>query len=113
MNVLPLVNHALAIFQWKQDIPAAEKLCHEALELDDECDAAVATLAQLSLQQGRLDEAIEMFERHAKISRTEAELIQALTYKNVSVHLFFLSFFLPHTVASLFYLLCLLVFLAD
>lgn len=83
-NPLPLVNKALAIYQWKQDLPNAAQLCREALQLDDECDAAVATLAQLSLQQGRVEEAIEMFSKHAAIARTEAELVQALSYENVS-----------------------------
>lgn len=31
MNVLPLINKALALFQWKQDFPEAEKLCQKAL----------------------------------------------------------------------------------
>ncbi|KAG8768384.1 TOM (translocase of outer membrane) complex component [Ceratobasidium sp. 428] len=83
-NPLPLVNKALALYQWKQDLPGAAALCREALALDNECDAAVATLAQLSLQQGRIEEAIEMFGRHASIARTEAELVQALSYENAS-----------------------------
>ncbi|CAE6437418.1 unnamed protein product [Rhizoctonia solani] len=83
-NPLPLVNKALAIYQWKQDLPSAAQLCKEALALDDECDAAVATLAQLSLQQGRVEEAIDMFSKHASIARTEAELVQALSYENAS-----------------------------
>jgi tetratricopeptide (TPR) repeat protein len=83
-NPLPLVNKALALYQWKQDLPGAAALCRDALALDNECDAAVATLAQLSLQQGRIEEAIEMFGRHAGIARTEAELVQALSYENVS-----------------------------
>jgi import receptor subunit TOM70 len=78
-NVLPLVNKSLAIFQWKQDVGQAEALCKEALEIDPDCDVAVATLAQLSLQQGRIDEAIPWFERSAKLSRTEGELINAIT----------------------------------
>jgi import receptor subunit TOM70 len=32
MNVLPLVNKSLAIFQMKQDGAEAEKLCQKALE---------------------------------------------------------------------------------
>ncbi|CAE6414983.1 unnamed protein product [Rhizoctonia solani] len=83
-NPLPLVNKALALYQWKQDLASATQLCKEALTLDDECDAAVATLAQLSLQQGRVEEAIEMFTKHASIARTEAELVQALSYQNAS-----------------------------
>lgn len=31
MNVLPLINKALAIFQWKQDFQESEKLCQKAL----------------------------------------------------------------------------------
>lgn len=31
MNVLPLINKALAVFQWKQDFQEAEKLCKTAL----------------------------------------------------------------------------------
>ena len=31
MNVLPLINKALALFQWKQDFQEAEKLCQKAL----------------------------------------------------------------------------------
>lgn len=31
MNVLPLINKALALFQWKQDFKEAEKLCQKAL----------------------------------------------------------------------------------
>jgi len=31
INVLPLINKALALFQWKQDFKAAEELCQKAL----------------------------------------------------------------------------------
>ena len=31
MNVLPLINKALALFQWKQEFEEAEKLCQKAL----------------------------------------------------------------------------------
>ncbi|GFZ51338.1 72 kDa mitochondrial outer membrane protein [Saitozyma sp. JCM 24511] len=83
-NVLPLVNKSLAIFQWKQDIGAAEALCKEALEIDPDCDVAVATLAQLSLQQGKIDEAIEWFEKSGKLARTEGELMNSITYEHAS-----------------------------
>ena len=78
-NVLPLVNKSLAIFQWKQDVKQAEELCEEALNIDPDCDVAVATLAQLSLQQGKIEEAIKWFEKSAKLARTEGELINAIT----------------------------------
>jgi import receptor subunit TOM70 len=78
-NVLPMINKALALFQWKQEMGSAEDLCRRALEKDPDCDVAVATLAQLSLQQGKIKEAIDFFERSAQIARTEPELINAIT----------------------------------
>ncbi|KAI9461403.1 mitochondrial outer membrane translocase receptor TOM70 [Russula earlei] len=83
-NVLPLVNKGLALFQWKQDMEAAERCCNEALRTDPECEAAVATLAQLSLQQGKIDVAVRMFERHTELARNEPELVNALTYQYAS-----------------------------
>jgi hypothetical protein len=90
MNVLSMVNKGLALFQWKQDAEGAERCCNEALRTDPECEAAVATLAQLSLQQGKIDVAVTMFERHTELARNEPELVNALTYqyvrKSVSYH---------------------------
>ncbi|KAL8940698.1 MAG: hypothetical protein Q9216_002685 [Gyalolechia sp. 2 TL-2023] len=80
MNVLPLINKALALFQWKQDFPEAEKLCQKALIIDPECDIAVATMAQLLLQQGKVIDALKYFERAAELSRTEGEIVNALSY---------------------------------
>ncbi|KAF8728385.1 hypothetical protein AX14_006724 [Amanita brunnescens Koide BX004] len=79
-NVLPLVNKGLTLFQWKQDIGAAERCCNEALRIDPECEAAIATLAQLNLQQGNIDKAVEMFEKQVELARNEPELTNALTY---------------------------------
>jgi len=84
MNVLALVNKGLALYQWKQDVASAERLCREALTIDPECEAAVATLAQLSLQQGNINAAVEMFSKHADIARSQPELVNALTYKYAS-----------------------------
>ncbi|KAF8876057.1 mitochondrial outer membrane translocase receptor TOM70 [Infundibulicybe gibba] len=84
-NVLPLVNKGLALYQWKSDIGAAERCCNEALRIDPECEAAVATLAQLSLQQSKIDRAVEMFTRQADLARSEPELANALTYQYASM----------------------------
>jgi Flp pilus assembly protein TadD len=84
INVLPMVNKGLALFQSKQDAASAIKLCEEALTIDPENEAAVATLAQLNLQQGNVVEALKMFNRHCELARTEPELTNALTYKYVS-----------------------------
>ncbi|KAF1811867.1 TPR-like protein [Eremomyces bilateralis CBS 781.70] len=82
MNVLPLINKALALFQWqsKDAVAEAQKLCESALIIDPECDIAVATMAQLLLQQSKVTEALKYFERAAELSRTENEVINALSY---------------------------------
>ncbi|KEZ38769.1 Mitochondrial import receptor subunit tom-70 [Scedosporium apiospermum] len=84
MNVLPLVNKSLAIFQMKQDSAEAEKLCQKALEIDPECDIAVATMAQLLLQRGNIAEALTYFRRAADLARTEFEMINALSYSEAT-----------------------------
>lgn len=88
INALPIVNKGLALYQWKQDIKAAEDCCNEALLIDPECEAAVATLAQLNLQQNKIAEAVKMFERQAELARSEPELVNALTYQYVCIDLF-------------------------
>ncbi|KAM3441990.1 hypothetical protein NHJ13734_002578 [Beauveria thailandica] len=80
MNVLPLINKALALFQWKQDFKEAENLCEKALIIDPECDIAVATMAQLLLQQNQVAKALNYFERAAELARTEGEIVNALSY---------------------------------
>lgn len=83
-NVLPMINKALLLFQWKSDLVGAETLCRQALEIDPECDVAVSTLAQLSMQQGKIDECIGWFERSSQIARTLPELVSAITYEYAS-----------------------------
>lgn len=82
-NVLAMVNKGLALFQWKQNPADAEQCCYEALQIDPECEAAVTTLAQLSLQQGKVETAVQLFDRQAQLARSEPELVGALTYKHV------------------------------
>ncbi|KAL2006908.1 hypothetical protein VTN00DRAFT_9576 [Thermoascus crustaceus] len=80
INVLPLINKALALFQWKHDFQEAENLCQKALIIDPECDIAVGTMAQLLLQQGKVSQALKYFERAAELARTEGEVINAISY---------------------------------
>lgn len=98
INVLPLINKALALFQWKHDFQEAENLCQKAListltadfdfggwmlifvAVDPECDIAVGTMAQLLLQQGKVADALKYFSRAAELARTEGEVINAISY---------------------------------
>lgn len=40
----------------------------------------MGTIAQLSLQQGKVQQALEYFEKAADLARTEAEIINAISY---------------------------------
>ncbi|GAW16250.1 hypothetical protein ANO14919_056730 [Xylariales sp. No.14919] len=80
MNVLPLINKALTLFQQKTEFTEAEQLCEKALIIDPECDIAVATMAQLLLQQGKITDALKYFERAAELARTPGEIVNAVSY---------------------------------
>ncbi|CAN6640575.1 mitochondrial import receptor subunit Tom70p [Trichomonascus vanleenenianus] len=80
INVLPLVNKSIALFQKSQDSEAAEALCRKAITLDPLSEVAIGTLAQYLLQHKKTEEAIELFERNADIARSDGERIQALQF---------------------------------
>ncbi|KAF9576225.1 TOM (translocase of outer membrane) complex component [Mortierella alpina] len=83
-NPLPYINKALLVFQWKQDPAGAERLCLQSLDADPECDVAIATLGQLFLQQGKIEKAIEYFDKSIDMARTEAELTSALGFREAA-----------------------------
>ncbi|KAG0197409.1 TOM (translocase of outer membrane) complex component [Mortierella sp. GBA30] len=83
-NPLPYINKALLVFQWKQDPSGAERLCLQSLDADPECDVAIATLGQLFLQQGKIEKAIEYFDKSIDMARTEAELTSALGFREAA-----------------------------
>jgi len=99
-NVLPMINRALAVFQWRQDFETAERGCKEAIELDPLCDIGVATLAQLLLQQNRVRESVEYFRRSGDLARTETELVNALTFEHAGLaQLEFLDKYKEHAIS--------------
>jgi len=51
--------------------------------VDSESDLAIATLAQILLQEGRTTEALEFFDKAVELGRTEGELVSALSYAEV------------------------------
>lgn len=73
-----MINKALTIFQWKEDMGAAERLVREAVHIDEDHDVAVGSLAQFSQLKGDLPEAIKWFKKSASIARTEGELQTAI-----------------------------------
>lgn len=80
ITVLPLINQALAKVQGMNDISGAEALCRKAYALDPKSDVVLATLAQVCLQQNKVEDAYEFFTLSADLSRSESERIQALSF---------------------------------
>lgn len=78
------MNKGLTLFLWKQDIEAAERCYNEAFRIDPECEPAIEAVAQVNLRQGKLDKAVEMFDKQVQLARNEPELNNALMYKYVS-----------------------------
>ncbi|KAF9583288.1 TOM (translocase of outer membrane) complex component [Lunasporangiospora selenospora] len=83
-NPLPYINKALLMFQWKQDPVGAERLCLQSLDADPECDVAIATLGQLCLQQGKIEKALEYFDKSIDMARTETELTSAIGFREAA-----------------------------
>ncbi|CAG8706275.1 4628_t:CDS:2 [Acaulospora colombiana] len=81
MNVLPLVNKSLALFQWKKDGATAEQFCLEALQIDPLCEAAFATLGQIYLAQQQFDKALAKFRELTQISTNAPQL--SLTFYHI------------------------------
>jgi import receptor subunit TOM70 len=48
--------------------------------VDEECDIALASLAQFLLHANKVPEALRAFEKAAEMSRTEMEIVNALQY---------------------------------
>lgn len=83
ISVLPLINKSLALVQAASsasDLDKGVELCRKAIAIDPASDIAIGTLAQFCLQQGKIKEAIELFERNASLARTKPEQIQAMTF---------------------------------
>lgn len=79
-----MVNKALAIFQASEDAAGAEKVLNEALQYDPDCEAAVATLAQILLSSGNVEGAAVLFRKQAELARTIPDIQNALQFAFVS-----------------------------
>ncbi|KAG2227083.1 hypothetical protein INT45_003813 [Circinella minor] len=79
-NPLPYINKAMLTYQVMSDPNEAIRLCKIALTVDPACDAAVASLAQILLEQGKLEEALKYYEIAIDLARTEAEVEHAISF---------------------------------
>lgn len=81
-NPLSYINKALALFQENQDIEGAINLTKKAIEVDEHCDVAYAHLAQMHLQQGNLQGAVENYETATNYARTEADMANMISCRD-------------------------------
>lgn len=79
-NPLPYINKAMVVYQSVNGVEEAISLCKSALEADPACDAAVASLAQMLLEQDRQNEALTYYQQAVDLARTETELALAISY---------------------------------
>ncbi|KAJ1672838.1 TOM (translocase of outer membrane) complex component, partial [Spiromyces aspiralis] len=80
-NPLPYVNQAIAVFQSTGDVQKALSLIRDALEVDAECELAVAALSQIYLQMGMFEESLAMLRRAVELAKSEEEMISAITFR--------------------------------
>ncbi|ODV90361.1 hypothetical protein CANCADRAFT_31352 [Tortispora caseinolytica NRRL Y-17796] len=82
MNCMPLLNKALTLFQINGVAASgpAKELCNKALAIDPLNDTALATLAQIALQEGKPEEAEKYFEKQLALVRSIPELTQVLMF---------------------------------
>ena len=77
---LPLsyLNKGIVHFHIKGDLDGAIELVQKAIEVDPRCDLAFTHLAQMYMQQGKLDEAIITYKRAVDLSRTPGDIEAAV-----------------------------------
>lgn len=81
VGALPLINQAALISRDNlEKFDEAEKLLREACEIDPKSELARISLAQVVLQKESLDEAIELFEESANLTKNFDEKVQATQF---------------------------------
>lgn len=82
VGIAPLVGKAtiLARQPTPENFATISQLLEDACKADPRSEQAKVGLAQLRLQQEKVDEAIELFEEAAKMARTVDEKLQAITF---------------------------------
>jgi import receptor subunit TOM70 len=75
---LPYLNQAIIQSHVKGNVAAGIELTQKAIEVDSRCDLAYMHLAQMFMAQGRIDEAIAMYEKSLTLARTSLDVENAV-----------------------------------
>lgn len=84
-NATAYVHLGLLHLQWNGDIAQALQMIETAIDKDPKCELAYETLGTIEVQRGRLNEAINLFEKALKLCRTEVELIHVFSLRDAAL----------------------------
>ncbi|KAI9346891.1 protein import receptor [Obelidium mucronatum] len=98
---LPFINKSILYLQSKGDAENAEKFCVQAAEVDPTCDIAYIQLAQLLIHQNRLEDALAAYDSAIKVTRTEPELVNAISCREACAAQLYVSKMYPDVYAKL------------
>jgi import receptor subunit TOM70 len=86
VGVIPLVNKATVLTRdpSPENLKLAAETLETAIKIDSKSELALVTLAQLRLQENKVEEAVDLFERAALLSRSLDEKLQATSFAEAS-----------------------------
>ena len=79
------VHRGLLYLQWNGDINKALESLNKAIEIDDKCELAYETLGTIQVQRGLLENAIDLFEKALKLTRSELEMTHLYSLRNAAI----------------------------
>ncbi|KAJ3329974.1 serine/threonine-protein kinase KIN2 [Blyttiomyces sp. JEL0837] len=98
---LPYINKSILYLQWKGDAASSESFCRKAIEVDSLCDIAFIQLAQLLIQQNRLQDALDTYDEAISVIRTEPELMNAISCREACAAQLYVSQLYPDVYSKL------------
>ncbi|KAJ3391876.1 TOM (translocase of outer membrane) complex component [Entophlyctis sp. JEL0112] len=98
---LPYINKSILHLQWTRDPVTAEKFCRKATEVDPTCDIAYIQLAQLLIHQNMLEAALEAYDTAITVTRTEPELVNAISCREACAAQMYVAKQFPDVYAKL------------
>lgn len=84
-NATIYVHRGLLQLQSSANMDEALKLINEAIKIDDKCEFAYETLGTIEVQRGRLDTAVELFDKAIALAKSEVELTHLCSLKDAAV----------------------------
>ncbi|KAJ1912656.1 TOM (translocase of outer membrane) complex component [Tieghemiomyces parasiticus] len=77
-HALVWVNKALASLHYKEDVEASSAAIARALEIDPQCELAVAAASQIYHQSARFEEAFKYLDELTRLSRSKEEVASTI-----------------------------------